>query len=165
MRLHIFVLIAAAGGTVLTATDRAPDFPDFAIRTHFSGKSVSPRVPNGAKEQRGYREVLDEAKKPPNFAGQYRLSQDTCGTDSRLIMVADRRTGKIHDLGCYYWTYRFGFHARPDLPFGAEFHLDSALLIVRGCDRESGDAQCGTHYFKVSPTGLVRIRFVKFELP
>jgi hypothetical protein len=89
------------------------------------------------------------------------ISHDTCGTNSVRLMIADAVTGRVDDVFCIFWDYDYSMPER-GLPTGVEYHPDSSLLIAHGCwDAEK--PECGDHYFKMTPHGLVQIRWIPFN--
>jgi hypothetical protein len=93
-----------------------------------------------------------------NFAGKYRLTLDTCGSECITIHVVDRTTGRHLVVGSYSYSYMFSL---PKLPHGAEYRPDSRLLIVHGCPFEEN---CGTYYLLMNPNGLTSLKYVPFGI-
>ena len=146
-----FVRLANAEGKVCR-------FSDFPVRHIEIGRNVAPKIPPDKVMEKGYREVVADARKSNNFAGHYRLSTDTCGTWLIGIMIADSETGDVHMMGCLSWPYK---GLRPDLPSGLSYRLNSRLLIARGC-RVSREP-CGTYSYEFMNDTLQLKSFVPFK--
>jgi hypothetical protein len=155
------MLILATACLSVHLSAQAPRFSDFKVARIYAGKRAAPRVPREKREYHGFRAVWDDADKRPNFAGRYVLSHDTCGTNSVRLMITDAVTGRVDDVFCIFWDYDYSM-PEPGLPTGVEYHPDSSLLIAHGCwDAEK--PECGDHYFKMTPHGLVQIRWIPFN--
>jgi hypothetical protein len=158
------VVLSVTCWSLVFAASRAPRFSEYPAAAPERGKPAAPRVPPDSRDDRGYRAVLTDAEKPANFASHYRISEDNCGSDSVLFMSTDIRSGRVYGGWCFFWSYRFGLHPRPDLPKGIEYRLNSRLLIAHGC-LDADDPQCGSYYFEMTSRGLVLIRRVPFNPP
>ncbi len=140
----MLMIATLSNGFAPTSLAACPTFNDFAASPVRSKVSVPPDVPTEIVEEKGYRQVLDDAKKPANFAGHYRISVDTCGTSMIVVMIADLNTGKVQELGCLSWFYD-GDH--PQLPTGLRHRVNSRLLVAYGCI--SSGRPCGAHFYKI----------------
>jgi hypothetical protein len=139
-----------------------PKFSDFKAMEIYHGKRAAPRVKHDKREYHGFRAVLTDADKSPNFAGKYVISEDTCGTDSVRLMTADAEAGSVHEEFCIFWAYSI---TRRDLPSGLEYRADSKLLIAHGCWDDEKLPECGDHFFKMTRGGLHEIRWIPFNPP
>ncbi len=145
-----FVLISPINAQSL------PRFEDYKIDV-YKGKTVDPRPP--APSDRQLRCCLwFEDSGPVNFAGRYRLTEDTCGSECRTVHIVDRATGRHFVAGSYGSSYIFTYR---DLPDGVEYRPDSRLLIVHGCPREKN---CGSYYLLMNPNGLRQLKYVPFGI-
>ena len=146
---------------------QTPRFSDYKVVQVYRGKRAEPKVRPDMREYPGYRAVLMDSVEPSNFAGHYVVSEDTCGTDSVRMTIADARTGQVFDrIPCFFWgEYVIGPKSRPDLPHGVEYRLNSRLLIAHGCFDDVDNPRCGDHYFTMTPTGLVPIFWRTFKPP
>jgi len=144
-------------GLLPLAGQKLPKFEDYPIKI-YTGKTVSPKPPKLQD-----REVKccfwAEDSGPINFAGKYRLVQDTCGSECVSIHIVDRVTGQHFSEGSYGYSYTFGQNRRAELPNGLEYRVTSRLLIVHGCP---GEEKCGTYYLLMNPRGLKRLKYVPF---
>ncbi len=132
-----------------------PKFQDFPVPI-YKGKVVPPQQPSESDRKMRCCTWAEDLG-PINFAGHFRLTEDTCGSECRTIHVVDRKTGRHFDLGSFGRSYRIDF---PKLPRGTEFRSDSRLIIIHGC---AGEANCGSHYVLISKAGAKRIHYVPFE--
>jgi len=144
-----------------TAADRVPTFSGCPVMSVYRGPMVKPEVPKNQEEEKGYRTVLDDAGKSPNFAGHYYLSQDTCGTGCAVALVADRLTGAVDWVGGFASHYPPDFARGPDLKRSFQYRVGSRLLVAQGCRMED-ERQCGTDYFEMTPRGARLIHSTKF---
>ncbi len=153
LRLAILLLTMAS-----VDAQRLPRFEDYQVRVH-DGKTVAPRPPK--TRDRGVRccAWLEDLG-PINFAGKYRLTTDTGGSECVTVHLVDRTIGDHFIVGSYGYSYIFGLDPRPDLPHGPEYRANSRLLIVHGCPNEQN---CGSYYLLMNPTGLKQLRYVPFN--
>src|ERR1700689_4679484 len=102
MRVVVSLLSAVALliGPAPASTAACPSFKDYPASPSLPRAVVEPIVPQELSEAKGYRQVLDDAKNPANFAGHYRVSEDTCGTSLVTVMIADLRTGLVRKAVC-----------------------------------------------------------------
>ncbi len=136
---------------------RLPRFEDYPVRLH-DGKTVPPLPPKS--QDRDVRCcVWAEDSGSINFAGKYRLTVDTCGSECITVHLVDRTTGVHLVAGSYSYSYIFGSNPRPNLPHGLEYRSISRLLIVHGCPNERN---CGSYYLLMTPAGLRRLKYVPF---
>jgi len=141
----------------LTA-QRLPKFEDYQVEI-YAGKTVPPKPPRPQDFELKCCFWTEDAG-PVNFAGKYRLTVDTCGSECVTIHIVDRTTGEHFIAGAYGYSYIFGLKPRPDLPHGPEYRATSRLLIVHGCPNEE---KCGSYYLLMSPDGLKQVRYVRFD--
>jgi hypothetical protein len=146
----------------MAQTPKIPRFSDYRGTEIFRGKRATPQVKPDDRDSFGFRVVLNDAHKPPNFAGGYVISRDTCGSDSVRLMITEARSGKVYEAFCMFWSYTF---TRGDLPTGVEYRPDSTLLIAHGCFDDDRKPECGNHYYRMTTRGLVETRFVPFSPP
>jgi len=104
--------------------------------------------------------ALLDAHKPVNFAGHYVVSIDTCGSGSARVMTTDAISGKVLEEFCVFESYKFH---RPELPTGIRYRVNSALFIAHGCFDDYRNPECGVHYYRMTPRGLIQIRFIPFK--
>lgn len=128
------------------------EFSQFPVTQAIGSPQRGPEIRRDEAEMKGYRQVLQDSAQPPNFAGHFRVSVDTCGTSVALVMIADRIDGKVQRFGCVGWWY---VDQWPSLPHGIRFQKTSSLLIVSGC-RES-NVPCGTGYYRMHVDGTHRL--------
>jgi hypothetical protein len=118
--LAIAVALAATLVTPPAHGFVAPTFDDFTVPPTTLRHVEPPDVSSG--EARAYRTVLREAAKAGvNFAGHYTVVKWGCGVPCKRLALIDRRTGTVYFSPVW-----------PAL--GAEFRVDSALLIVDSPD-------------------------------
>jgi|SRR5579883_1774935 len=139
------------------AQGHRPVFAEYPA-ARYDGNIAPPRVPDDQREDFGFRVALSEADRPINFAGHYRISRDTCGSECTRVMLTDVITGRVDEALGLSWSYRFAF---PKLPTGIEHRQDSNLLIGHGCLND--ERKCGDHYWKMTPRGLVEIRWIPYK--
>jgi hypothetical protein len=135
-----------------------PRFEDYPVRV-YDGKTAPPRPPTFQDREVRCCAWADDSG-PINFAGKYRLTLDTCGSECITVHLVDRTTGEHFAEGSYGYGYIFGLNPRPDLPHGADFRASSRLLIIHGCP---GEQRCGSYYLLMNPDGLKRLRYVPFN--
>ncbi len=153
------VLLVCATVSAAAQSSDIPAFRDYSVRKVFHGKRAVPQVHPSDRNAFGYRTVLTDADKQPNFAGVFVVSVDTCGSDSANLLITDARSGKVHQGFCIFRDYG---HQRP--PGGlVEYRLDSSLLIAHGCFDNDKSPRCGDHYYRMTQRRLVEIRFIPFE--
>lgn len=110
-----------------------PRFEDYPVREIWRGPAARPRLLT--KSERMFRAQLTEAaKKPPNFAGHYRIAGWGCGAVCGAGAIINLKTGAVYPPplggkgeGWERWmscTALFDDH-----PY--EYRLDSRLMIVR----------------------------------
>jgi hypothetical protein len=155
----IFVAICQFALTAQVADP--PRFSDFKVKEIFRGKRAAPTVKPDKREYPGFRAVLEDADKPPDFAGKYVISQDTCGSESIRLMIADAASGAVYEIFCIFHS---DYRTRHDLPTGIEYREDSSLLIAHGC-WDDNKPECGDHYFTMTRRGLQEIRWIPFSPP
>ena len=154
----ISTITLIANGSVPSPLLGCPTYSDFAVPKTRSAVTVASVIPPEFAEQKGYRQVVDDAKKPANFAGSYRVSIDTCGTSMIVVMIANLKTGKVQRAGCLAWVYK-GEH--PELPIGLRYRIDSQLLVAYGCT--SGVQPCGAHFYRIEEDELHLVCFAPFK--
>ena len=154
----ISMIAVLANGFASSAPGACPSYRDFATPSTKSSHRIAPVVPPELAEAKGYRQVWDDAKKPPNFAGKYRISIDTCGTSMIMVMIANLDTGHARRVGCVDHTYDGEY---PELPIGLRYRADSRLLIAYGC--LSSAYPCGAHFYKLDEEELHVICVVPFK--
>ena len=140
---------------------RVPRFSDFKVTPVYREKRTPPRVALAKRDYPGFRAVLTDADKPSNFAGRYVISEDTCGTDSVRLLIADAISGVVREEFCIFWDYTVTRH---DLPTGIEYRPGSSLLVAHGC-WDDEHPECGDHYYKMTPRGLLLLRWIPFNPP
>jgi hypothetical protein len=139
------------------AAQRLPRFEDYPVKV-YTGKTVPPKPPKPQDLEVRCCFWAEDAG-PINFAGKYRLVEDTCGSECLTVDIVDRAIGDHFQGGGYSYSYIFGSNRRPDLPHGLEYRSTSRLLIVHGCP---GEVKCGTYYLLMNPGGLKRLKYVSF---
>lgn len=154
---HVVLLLSLLASAPVDA-QRLPRFEDYQVRI-YGGKTVPPRPPQS--QDRDVRCCAwAEDSGPINFAGKYRLTLDTCGSECITVHLVDRTTGEHYIAGSYGYGYIFGLNPRPDLPHGPEYEAGSRLLIVHGCPN---DQKCGSYFLLMNPKGLKQLRYVPFD--
>ena len=123
--------------------DQIPTFEQFKVDGKFTGKPAAPIL--RTKLQRQFRTVIrDAAASGVNFAGQYALAEWGCGAGCVSMAVVDCKTGKTFDGPFNLLGYDLA-----NLYEGGEeqleFHVDSRLVIARGCP---GEKDCGSYYYE-----------------
>ncbi len=139
------------------AAQRLPKFEDYPVKI-YAGKTVPPKPPRPQDREVKCCYWAEDAG-PINFAGKYRLVEDTCGTECVSIQIVDRVTGDHFVGDSYGYSYIFGLNPRSELPEGPEYRATSRLLIVHGCPFE---VKCGTYFLLMNPRGLKKLKFVPF---
>jgi hypothetical protein len=162
----MLTLVLAAVFLLNAQATKRPEFSDFTVPVR-QAKRAAPKIPWAKRKDPGFLAVLADADKPPNFAGKYVISKDTCGTDTIRVMIADAVSGTVREVTCLFrdsvnrWLLT---HLKP-IDDALEFHADSSLLIARGCWDWDPDPDikpaCGIHFFKMTPRGLVEIKGVR----
>lgn len=164
---HMRVLRVCLGLGICFGADavRKPRFTEYPVHNIYHGKRAKPLIKPEVSQYPGYLAVLGDSRKAPNFAGHYVVSEDTCGSDSVRLMIADAQIGSVFDrIPCFFWDYSAGPNERTDLQYGVEYRPGSALLIAHGCFY-ADDPRCGDHYYRMTPRGLVSITWIPFQPP
>ena len=116
----------------------------------FKGKPATPKITTPF--QRRFRtQILEGARKGPNFAARYTIVQWGCGASCVSAVIVDAKSGAVHELP--FQALTFGAEVRE--PFS--FRLDSNLLVVRGCPNEK---DCATYQYEWRDS---RLRFLKVQ--
>src|SRR5450631_2807346 len=131
---------------------RLPRFEDYQVSV-YRGKTVPPRPPTSQDREVRCCVWADDSG-PINFAGKYRLTLDTCGSECSTVHLVDRITGGHFAEESYSYGYIFGLNPRPDLPHGADYRASSRLLIIHGCP---GEQHCGSYYLLMNSDRLKRL--------
>ena len=150
----IALLLTAVIATVIAIEAQPlPTFEKFPAKEKFTGKPAIPIL--RTRRQVPFRtSIAQGARQGPNFAGHYTVIQWRCGSDCGMMAIADAATGQVYDtlfdLIEFPPSYRY-----EGLPGGVVFHLDSRMLIVRGCLNRT---DCAAYYFEWTPetTKLLR---------
>ena len=153
LRLTVYLLL-------ITSVDarHLPRFEDYQVRV-FDGKTVAPQPPKSQDREVRCCAWFEDLG-PINFAGKYRLTLDTCGSECITVHLVDRVSGDHSMEGSYSYSYMFGPCQSSELPHGAEYRANSRLLIVHGCP---GEHRCGSYYLLMNRTGLKQLRYVPFD--
>jgi hypothetical protein len=159
--LRVILLAICASLHLAAQVSNPPKFSDFKVTETYHGKRAIPRVKPEEREYPGFRAVLRDADKPPNFAGKYVISQDTCGSASVRLMITDAGSGAVDEVFCIFYS---DYDTRRDLPTGIEYRRESSLLIAHGC-WDDDKPECGDHYFKMTRSGLQEFRWIPFNPP
>ena len=152
--LAIFILSFAS-----VSAQPLPRFEQYPVRVH-NGKTVPP-IPPTSQDRDVRCCIWVEDAGPINFAGKYRLTPDTCGSECITVHVVDRTTGMHFIAGSYGYSYIFGLDRPVDLPHGLEYRANSRLLIIHGC---LGEQNCGSYYMLMNTEGLKRLRYTPFNI-
>jgi len=141
------------------SAQQLPRFEDYPAKI-YAGKMVPPKAPNARDREIKCCAWADDTG-PINFAGNYRLTEDTCGSECVTVHIVNRATGEHFVVGSYGYSYIFGLDRRPNLPHGLEYKATSRLLIIHGCQNEE---KCGSYYLLMSPNGLKQVRYAPFAI-
>lgn len=146
------VLAAATLATAFQNPPRdghaAPRFEDFPVAAAemFHGAPAAPQLKTAG--QRTFRTMIrDGASKGPAFAGHYSVPQWGCGAGCLQMALIDARSGAVYD-GPFGTLPNATLAPDPNVDpdkSGIFFHLDSFLLLARGCPNEK---DCGTYYYR-----------------
>ena len=140
--------VAFATAAIAIAFQAAPRFEDYAVPASeiFHGKPAAPQFKTAG--QRTFRTMIREgAEKGAAFAGHYAVAQWGCGAGCLQMALVDVRTGAVYDgpFGALpNGTLTPDQNVDPEKS-GIFFHLDSSLLLARGCPNEK---DCATYYYK-----------------
>jgi len=132
------------------ATAGLPKFEQFKVSEIFKGAPAAPQLKTAS--QRTFRTMIrDAAKKGPNFAGHYAVAEWGCGASCVSMAVIDVQSGAVYDGPTVDVS-----------PFDAEsagfsYHVDSRLMIVRGCPNEKN---CGAYYYEWTGSAFKLLRQV-----
>jgi hypothetical protein len=110
-------ILLAVGAVLLALQDGPPRFEDYLVHESYRGRPV-PVILTSHPDARLYRTRLrNGARQGPNFAGRFTVVTWRAGFPYGVMLaVVSAETGKV----------TFG----PDLMFGADYRLDSSLLIA-----------------------------------
>ena len=120
-----------------------PTFDQFKVAEKFAGKPADPIL--RTRVQQEFRTAIREAEqKGPNFAGHYSVAEWGCGAGCVSAVVVDSATGRVLDVpfGVLAYDMARTYEGGEEQ---LEFHVDSRLLIARGCPQEKN---CGTYYWE-----------------
>lgn len=95
--------------------------------------------------------IREGAAKGPNFAGYFTIATWGCGSSCGSFAVIDAKTGRVFHapFDILGFPLRMRFPDTPDEDYEPiSYHLDSRLLIVRGCPE---DTNCGSYYYEWQP--------------
>lgn len=146
--LFFFAQAASHGGL--------PQLEDYKVTNVYTGKPSPPVLAN--REQRLYRTVIRKAAATgPNFAGHYTIAEWDLGSNIGEFAIIDAQTGSVHiPFRTVAFPPMFTYVDDPKLPPQAQvFHLDSRLLLIRGCPDERG---CGSYFFEWTGAALKLLR-------
>jgi hypothetical protein len=119
------------------ATAADLDFASHPVAERYAGPNTAPILKS--QQDRAFRTKLREAaKQTPNFAGHYIVTTFGCGSSCVMGAVIDARSGLVTWLPFTVCCWEDA-QAEP-----VEYHLDSALMIVRGMRNEQ---ERGTFYY------------------
>ena len=138
---------------------RAETLPPFASRHRFEEFAVpretvsNPALPRiEGREAKLYRtQIRRAARKPPDFAGHFRVARWGCGTCCEQFAVVDLRTGTVSFPG---FTVSCGLNPRDPIQKEARlfYRPDSRLLVVSGIRSEGKGT--GVWYYQWSNGAL-----------
>lgn len=141
MTLLLLLALAFAGQTAAP-----PSFDQYSVTGTFTGTPAQPVLKT--RGQRTFRTMIrDAAKQGPNFAGHYTIAQWGCGAACVSMAVIDDKTGAVYD-GPFGALPGSVLYIAPEVPVdnaGLQFHLNSRLMIARGCPQEKN---CATYYYE-----------------
>jgi hypothetical protein len=150
MRFALFLASAA-----ILSAQPPPKFESFAVKDRFTGTPAKPVI--RTRRQLLFRTPIgDSARNGPNFAGHYTVETWSCGAECSMLAIADAAGGNVYDPPFARITFPPSYRYE-GLPGGIIFHLDSRLLIVRGC---FGPGDCASAYYEWVGEDLKLIRKV-----
>ncbi len=129
-------------------------FEDFAVPNEAVKSPAIPRIEG--REAKLYRtQIRRAARKPPDFAGHFRVARWGCGTCCQQFAVVDLRTGRISFPG---FTVSCGVNPRDPVQKdpGIFYRADSRLLVVSGIRKEGQET--GVWYYQWSSGRLVLLQ-------
>lgn len=142
----VATLLAAVAFGQAGKNEKEPQFSDYSVAADFHGTPAAPRLMT--RGQRMFRTMIrDWVSKGPNFAGHYTIAEWGCGAGCVSIAVVDVQSGSVHD-GPFGTLPRASLSLGPDVgddTTGLFYHLNSRLLIARGCPNNTG---CGAYYYE-----------------
>jgi hypothetical protein len=118
-------------------------FEDFAVPNEAVKSPAIPRIEG--REAKLYRtQIRRAARKPPDFAGHFRVARWGCGTCCQQFAVVDLRRGRVVFPG---FSVSCGRNLRDPVQreAGLYYQADSALLVVSGVRNEE---EAGVWYFR-----------------
>jgi hypothetical protein len=121
------------------------------VQEVFSGKLAEPRLDIAFTRNFGAA-IREGARRGPNFAGKFNISQWGCGRKCVQMAVIHEQSGAVYRgpfatlaFGPSRIWYASGSSANGFKP--VEFRLGSRLLIVRGCMEEE-HRNCSYFYYE-----------------
>lgn len=128
--------IAVVLGLLLVSQAPVPRFEDYPVVERFDGAPVPVDLSSSPRARTFRTRLRTGAAHGPNFAGHYTVVTWRAGTPyGAMLAIVDARNGHVV----------FG----PDMMFGAEYRLESQLLILDPPDQVR-------HYFEADSTDPLR---------
>ena len=136
------------------AETSAPEFKNYPAIERYQGRNA-PLVLT--RDDMMYRARLREAaRKKPNFAGHYIVTNWGCGAECVMGAVIDANTGKVywlpHTVCC--WGFDVSDKFEP-----IEFRLDSRLIVFSG-ERNEKEGDNGKHFYEFKGNKFVHIESI-----
>ena len=135
--------------------DGIPAFRNYPSAAVFRG-TRAPIILDSENQRKFRTRIVRASKRPPDFAGEFRIADWGCGTSCVSIAVINLSTGHVYD-GPFS---TLGYGSPRDYEGGddwLDYRLASRLLIARGCPE---DRDCGTYYYEWRGNGFALLRKV-----
>jgi hypothetical protein len=133
-----------------------PTFSEYHVALLHRGKNATPKITDNWRLFRT--RIREASKRPPNFAGAYRIVEWGCGSDCVRFALVDLRSGSIYDppFGSLWLD---AYHTNGWRGSGFEYRANSRLLVADGCVAEN----CATFYYEWTGTAFRPISVTSAE--
>ena len=133
-------------------TDKLPSFDEYKVSEVYTDKPAEPRLSTAFARNFGTA-IREGAARGPNFAGTFSIVQWGCGSGCTQMAVVNESNGAVY-RGPFVTLDFSSMHVFPDgtKNFDTDrfeplrFHVNSRLLVVRGCPEENQNNRATFYY-------------------
>jgi hypothetical protein len=148
----LFISASASTQSGRPATERTGPwtFKNYPAEASLKGRPAKPLLVTPLEH--AYRtQILEQARKGPNFAGRFTLAKWGCGSPCLAFVIIDTASGTVYDPG-----FSVGCADKNGLGAEVDFKRTSRLLVTTGYSEEVG---CGTDFYEWDGKQLSLIHF------